>query len=101
MIDFTKPIRLKSEHRMIGRAYVGDRWCVVEWANDGAWPYRLDEMETYFENIPEPRKPREWFLYLHGNGERYVTRVKQDIEGPETVRVIEWPEGAPLPEWPT
>ena len=98
MIDLKKPIRHKEK---LGAclATMGHRWVLVEWQDStgGAWAYKADEFERFFENIPEPRKPREWEGFLTKDG---GLRTNGRLTGRETIRIIEWPYDAPLPDWP-
>jgi hypothetical protein len=68
------------------------------------------ELERDYENIPEPRKPREFYLSVHRvDGAIYFgvhdSLLDANIHGSqytrsELIRVIEWPENVPLPDWP-
>lgn len=90
MLDLTKPIRRKRDG-VIVKGYLG---VVLE---DQGGRYAPDDavlMDAY-ENVPEPRKPREWWIHLDTLGAVYPQKSCVDC-----TRVIEWPENAPLPEWP-
>ncbi len=102
-IDLTKPIRRKWDHLevQIRHGYIG-HWLSPQ----GIWheePISPAQLERDYENIPEPRKPRElWVAFEVGNypvkrGERAWVSPAQYTE---YTKYIEWPEGAPLPEWP-
>jgi hypothetical protein len=58
------------------------------------------ELERDYENIPEPRKPREWLLRWSPDGERTWIIDGGFAQSDNDIRVIEWPENAPLPDWP-
>ena len=95
MIDLTKPIRHK-------RCDVGGHLSIRLTVTDGfqGRVVSMEELERDYENIPEPRKPREWCLEWSPDGKRKWVIQGGFRESDNSVRVIEWPEGAPLPEWP-
>jgi len=107
MIDPTKPIRRKGGageeqfvatpecvyrvHSQTEAPQIGERWT-------------QELLDLYFENIPEPRKPREWWGTVTGDG-IYASYPKdmgtgRPIHADRVVNLIEWPEGAPLPDLP-
>ena len=92
MIDLTKPIRRKSTKQ----AVFADPCVIVRHDNDYR-TYTPTCFEELYENIPEPRKPREFWI-VPNPGQNFVREVGQKIE--PSIRVIEWPEYAPLPDWP-
>jgi len=102
MIDTTKPIRLKGCITPLRAEPATDTYRIRGYC----YPYTLSELDRDFENIPEPRKPREWWVNEYGCV--YGTLIKSEslaeraAETGQTgrIHVIEWPEGAPLPEWP-
>ena len=70
-----------------------------------------EELERDYENIPEKRKPREWsvtcYEMVDGGSEidslnfvKVETCSEDLVARVQKTRVIEWPEGAELPEWP-
>ena len=60
------------------------------------------DIELKYENVPEPRRPREWVLVENEDSSIAVAKpaVLYDTHSSRFVRVIEWPIDAPLPEWP-
>ena len=94
MIDLSKPIRSKfgkAPLRVIERLSYD-----IIWPNGDSHNCFRDELERDYENIPGPRRPREWWIHLGAAPESiYESRVCVDC-----IHVIEWPEGAPLPDWP-
>ena len=101
MIDLSKPIRRKGEinpvHAVEG---YGDNILVEDRNGSYIGVYSRAAFDSLHENIPEPRKPREW--YIEPSFERYELKAGTTILSRplDFVRVIEWPEGAPLPDWP-
>jgi hypothetical protein len=92
MIDLTKPIRVKGKPEPV--KIVGPVYRVRFSGGDQAFR-SMEELERDYENIPEPRKPREFVMW-----ERDGNLFGMDLLGGVRIRVIEWPEGAELPEWP-
>jgi hypothetical protein len=56
-----------------------------------------EELERDYENIPEPHRPIEYHADTIVFGEKWA---RQTVELGRVVRLIEWPENAPLPDWP-
>ena len=96
MIDLTKPIRRKGETKEF-RIGCEPYYQVIE-VGDLCWSSLLsrEQIEDHYENIPEPRKPREWWLEFCGKEVKSI----YDSHYQGKTRVIEWPEHAPLPDWP-
>lgn len=102
MIDLTKPIRRKgwNQHKatVYGPKYFVSPDSVIE---APAWLTR-EELELYYENIPEPRKPREFHILTDVEG--FVSQCTETSSvrppGRARARAIEWPVDAPLPDWP-
>lgn len=95
MIDLTKPIRRKCDGMRVSVEKIHEfrvdvNGSVLEYAT-------RRELEDAYENIPEPRKPREWCLDLFSTK---FYACKEFVQPNARMRVIEWPRGAPLPEWP-
>ena len=91
MIDLTKPIRRKGDDkplRISGPVALYD-------VTDGFRAERCSfaELERNYENIPEPRNPREWRASICATG-AICSHIGDEL------RVIEWPVGAPIPSWP-
>ena len=102
MIDLTKPIRskfVKNVYPMYVKIIRGE--IRLEWkGEENRWlDYSVTQgdLERNYENIPEPRKPQEWYLDLFST-KFYAS--KEFIQPNARRRVIDWPEGAPLPDWP-
>jgi len=91
-IDLTKPIRRKNGPL----AWVSNGPVYQVSVNAQVSFATLSDLERDYENIPEQRKPRE-FSAFERNGVLYP----MDLLGGARTRVIEWPEGAPLPDLPT
>ena len=105
MIDLTKPIRRKGDHQACEVTALTSYY--VEPRNDPK-TYKLSaaEFEAIYENVPEPRRPREWYGFVEAIDcdvvQAYRTsRSIVDHRDGKRFRLIEWPEGAELPEWPT
>ena len=100
MIDLSKPIRWKSDKVPILHVAKGSCHWLLEWRNwdsgIGGTSMTWQELEDAVENIPEPRKPREWWLEFCGKEVKSI----YDSHYQGKTRVIEWPDGAPLPDWP-
>ena len=99
MIDLNKPIRRKVGGSLVAvwdapyRVYNGDTFV----------QYTKEELERDYENVPEPRKPREWGIVIrndHTLGAFNGKVTQLGLRDIEAIRVIEWPEGYPLPDWP-
>jgi len=93
-VDLMKPIRRKSTGEKVVIIPGGTYYYITD--NKG---YRLvfeEEVESYYENIPQ--KPKEFIVHLNQDGTGYVVSgVPCDIG---CIRVIEWPKDAPLPDLP-
>ena len=106
MIDLTKPVRIKDERTPVVVQPVG-RY-VVTWPDGYVHYFSSEELERLLENVPEPRKPREWWFNLYSDGffglqNNSIEEAKANVlkgRSAEHIRVIEWPGGAPLPDWP-
>lgn len=93
----------------------------IERANYSEGPWELVEINTTGTVTPTeydtpywyrvrvvigPRKPREWWITLDaGDITGVVTKALTSAlwtarDNAKVIHVIEWPEGAPLPEWP-
>ena len=97
MIDPTKPIRRKRDKQQAVISKVrGYTKYYAEPYNEARadGPMTLEELDHDYENIPEPRKPREWGALIQKDN---IITVDSEVG---LIRVIEWPKGAPLPEWP-
>ena len=104
MIDLTKPIRRKRDGMRAKRVSEA-HFYTIEHEDGRVAHIDMEILERDFENIPEPRKPREWYIYVckTNNGSRMFdgSDPTEDPSDPQVcTRVIEWPEGAPLPDWP-
>lgn len=118
MIDLTKPIRRKPGIKQQGCGWSDVLTCKkifrVE-AQDGSFNpeyYSLRELEHYFENIPEPRRPRDFLALEDAHNVSFVSIVPNTPDAfldtksripwgsVKMIRLIEWPADAPLPEWP-
>ena len=96
MIDLTKPIRRKGGKKTVIIPDESFIVCHDELPICKTIRITRDELERDYENIPETRRPREWWIHLGAAPESiYESRVCVDC-----IHVIEWPEGAPLPDWP-
>ena len=117
MIDLTKPIRHKKYVHEGVEAYRfdqnTDRVLVISSMCKPGTAMILSEQEFngYYENIPEPRRPRDFIALEDKHGiarESLVTNaphaisdtIKRDMNCAMLIRLIEWPIDAPLPEWP-
>lgn len=102
MIDLTKPIRRKSDHAVVAMVSEITSYYVEPRDDPQTYKLSLAELEAIYENIPEPRMPREYWAIMPGiddmrPGGYFVD--KGDSAG--AMHLIEWPADAPLPEWPT
>jgi hypothetical protein len=108
MIDLTKPIRRKGYGKFIGdyaHTATPGAWLVADGSNSLRSGHFVmqSELERDYENIPEPRKPREWLITSLNltTGEYSAIAVGHVHQwGGYKTRVIEWPHDAELPEWP-
>ena len=101
MIDLTKPIRRKRDGMRAKRVSEA-HFYTIEHEDGRVAHIDMEILERDFENIPEPRKPREWWLDLF-TGRFFAEPQNGGLSNYpiiRTKRVIEWPEGAPLPDWP-
>ena len=112
MIDLTKPIRRKDgseskQWRVMGFDYHRTQcFLLISDSGDGC-NISPEGLGRDYENIPGPRKPREWFvtIYTLAGGKTEVEsgilfNDRRLVKESNVGRVIEWPRGAPLPEWP-
>ena len=104
MIDLNKPIRRKGSNHTI--AVVEAPFRVYHINSDDYVQYSREELERDYENIPEPRKPQRWWIdeaSLGYGASGNVYEVKNwpgDFDLTRVINVIEWPQDAPLPDWP-
>lgn len=112
-LDLTKPIRRKEDDGRVYEALEG-----IQLFEGGINPGSVvnpqfitrSALERLFENIPEPqpdrarapRKPREWMVaeYPEYTGKKEIFSLMPLTYKIPMFRVIEWPEGAPLPDLP-
>ena len=107
MIDLTKPIRRKRDGMRAKRVSEA-HFYTIEHEDGRVAHIDMEILERDFENIPEPRKPREWWFNLYSDGffglqNNSIEEAKANVlkgQSAEHIRVIEWPGGAPLPDWP-
>ena len=97
MIDLTKPIRRKKTREVV--LFLPEPFYHLIRPGSGSLAYSADELEFHFENVPEPRKPREWHGYVD-IANRLIPEGGNLPTYGKYVRVIEWPLGTPLPDWP-
>ena len=105
MIDLTKPIRRKGKEMGLFTVKQCDTIDVfrVKGVTTGIEfnIFGVDVLNEHYENIPEPRRPREWRASVRYDGTLVPDdMIPADNYPAQQVRLIEWPEGAPLPEWP-
>lgn len=105
MIDLTKPIRRKKDGRTFMQAAVAHFHTLYPYptsrVEDGI-RVTPDELERDYENIPEPYKPRQVWLILR-DGEPRKTGdaiLASRYAHAGFSRFVEWPQDAPLPDWP-
>ena len=72
------------------------------WHESAVWWTVLPgwRLEQTYRVKPQPRQPREFMIAIHHDGTQTVMEegaLYKEVN--ETVRVIEWPENAPLPSW--
>lgn len=102
-IDLSKPIRRKRDKEEV--TYIGPMEAQLYDPHVGRFYITDEELERNYENIPEPRKPRQWTILVcdsnTGDCNFFGPSDTESFSDPQRrVRVIEWPEGAPLPDWP-
>lgn len=105
MIDLTRPIRRKSlnpdiEGHRVSRITTNATFHVTH--DDGTWTVfgSIEDLERSYENIPEKTTPQEYWIDIIKMQAYPACRSFSGLP-PGCIRVIEWPEGVPLPELPT